>query len=121
MSERVEIDGGFRLGAEFFKEIVPAGEDLADKALSADQIAVRLEIPSAHDMPFSLFDKALDAAEQRGVVLLHPFVKQGFVVAEDEAVVFLAEIGGDAEGGKRFRDAFFDFPEPDDVDVRIAD
>lgn len=104
-----------------FRENNIAGKDLAHKALACGQIAVRLEIPAAHDVPPSLFDELLNAPEKRGIIFLHPFVKHRFVVAENETLVILAEIRRDAESGKRLRHTLLDLPKPDGVDMCVAD
>ena len=121
VAESVEVDDGFRFDAEFFEKIIFAGENLAHKALACGQVAVRLEIPAAHDVPFALFDELLDAPEERGIVFLHPFIKHRLVVAENKALVILAEICRYAESGKRLRHALLDLPKPYGVDMRVAD
>ena len=42
-------------------------------------------------------------------------------MVEDEPVEVLAEVGGGAEGGKRLGRAFLPLPEPDGIQVRVAE
>ena len=58
---------------------------------------------------------------QGSVVLLHPAVDEGLVVAEDAAVEFTAEAGGRAEGGQSRGRALLPFPLPDGIEVGVGD
>ena len=83
MSERVEIDRSGGANSKFFFKIALPLPDLTDKAFSRWHIAVGLEIPSSHNVPFSCLDKLLYFCEKLGSVLLHVFVYRYLVVTED--------------------------------------
>ena len=121
MTEGIKIYCRFRLYAEFIKEIIFSRENLAHKALARGEIAIGLEIPAAHDMPFALAYKLLYAGEKMRVVFLYPFIKHGFIMAENKPVIIIAEICGNTEGGKRLGYALLYFPEPYGVDMCITD
>ena len=120
MTESVKVYSSVRFYPELFKEVISSRKYLAYEAFAAGDIAVRLEIPTTHYVPFALFYKANYSAEKNGIVLFNPFVKHGFVVAEDEAVIIVAEVCGYAEGRKRFGNAFFYFPKPYGIYMRVA-
>ena len=120
MAERVKIDGGGGENAEFIHEIALALQDLACNALAAGHIDVGLEVPAAHDMPFSCLDKNFDLLKKRGVVFLYVFVDRGLVVAE-HVIELSCEVDGGAKGGKHHARALLPIPLPDRVDVSVAD
>ena len=55
------------------------------------------------------------------LVFLHPAVENRLVVVEDESVELLAQVGGGAESADRRRRALLPLPQPDRVEVRVAD
>ena len=55
------------------------------------------------------------------LVLLSPAVEERLVVVEDEILVALAEIGAGAVYRKRLREPVLLVPQPDRVEVRVAD
>jgi hypothetical protein len=59
--------------------------------------------------------------KQYGIVLFYPIVQQGFVVAEHKAGIFLYDFHRGAEGGNGLGAAFLPAPEPDRVQMGIAD
>jgi hypothetical protein len=121
MAEGIEVDRRARFNTEFLEEISLAHQGLADEGFASRQVAVRLYVPAAHDVPPALLHQSLDTAEQGGLVLLHPLVKNRLVVTKDELLELLTEPGGRAEGGERLSQAFLPHPQPDRVEVRIAD
>ena len=121
MPERVKIDGGGGRNAELFGKITPAFLDLAHKALAGGQVAVRLQMPAAHDVPFARFDQVPDARKQRRFVFFRVAVEQRLVVAENVTVEFLAEPDRTAERGECGGGALLPFPLPDRIQVCVAD
>jgi hypothetical protein len=71
-------------------------------------------------VPLALFDEFLDAFKEGGFIFFDPLVKDDFVVIKDEAGEFFAEIGGDTESGNSFGGAFLPGPEPDRIEVCVA-
>jgi hypothetical protein len=121
MAERVEIGARFDVHAEFFPEVSFSAEGLADEGLTAGHVTVRLEEPPAQDVPFFLRDQLLNSFEEGWLVFLDPLIENGFVMAEDEIVVPLAEFRGRPEGGEGFARAFRPFPQPNRIEVGVAD
>jgi hypothetical protein len=121
VAEGIEVDGRPGLDPELLGEIALAEQDLADERLAARHVAVGLDVPAAHDVPFPLPDEPADPAEQGRLVLLDPFVEDGLVVAEDEPGMFLAKFGGLTEGRQGLPRAFLPLPEPDRVEVGVGD
>lgn len=120
MTEGVKVYSRSRLNSEFLKEIISSCKYLADKALPAGNVAVRLEIPAAHYVPFAFLYKADDSAEQNRIVFFDPFIEHCFVMTEDETVIIIAEVCGNAICRKRFGNALFDFPKPHGIYMSIT-
>ncbi|MNC23704.1 hypothetical protein D3C75_717360 [compost metagenome] len=74
VAEGIEIDCRRRPYAELFAEITPARQHLACERFARRHVAVRLQIPAAHDMPSALPHQPLDAGEQRRFVFLDPLI-----------------------------------------------
>ena len=121
MAERIKVDRRGRLHTELFAEIRASGQNLAHKALAGRHIAVRLQVPAAHNMPLARTDKRADFFKQRRFVFLDPAVQQRFVVVENEAVEPLAQSRRDTERRERFGCAFLPLPLPDGIEMRVAD
>ena len=71
MAEGVKAIGNFRNHSEFLHKIFMSLKNLTHKAFARRYIAVRLQIPSAHYMPASLFNQRLYAFKQLGLIFLH--------------------------------------------------
>ncbi len=120
MPERIEIGGRFDLHSEFRSKKPFPLQDLTDERFAAGHIAVGLDEPTAQDGPAFFPDEPPDAAEQGRFVLLDPVVKERLVMGEHEIPPGLAESGGRAEGGQGFARPFRPFPEPDRIDMGVA-
>ncbi len=120
MPEGVEVDGCRGDGIEFLFEISAPEQRLAHEGFARRHVAVRLEVPTAHDAPLAGGDQLLDAREEGRLELLHPAVEDGLVVAED-VIELVAEVGGAAECAEGRGDALLPFPLPDRVEVGVAD
>jgi len=121
MAKGIEIHRDARLDSEFGLEVAAALKNLPHKRLTRRHIAVGLEIPPAHDVPFPGRDKAPDSLEEQRVVFFGPFIEQRLVVVEDEDIEFLAQISRSPEGGQCCRSAFLTFSQPHGVEVGVAD
>jgi hypothetical protein len=110
MTERIKIDGGRRSNAELIAEVPPAYQSLPHERFAARHVAVGLDKPTAHDMPFPLFHEPLNASEQSRIVFLNPFVQDRLVVVEYEPVIFLAQVCGYPECRHSFSGTLFPFP-----------
>ena len=119
--ERVKVARHRGHDSELVREQLPAEEDLARKGLAAREIAVRLQIPAPDDHPTARRDMRFDPCEEFRPVVSHPAIEQGFVVVEDELGILVQKIGRGFEGGKRFCEPLFPIPDPDGVDVGLAD
>ncbi len=62
-----------------------------------------------------------DSPEQLGIVALHPFVKKGFIVVEDEIRILIAKIGCHPVRRNRLGQTLLPRPEPHWVQMSIAD
>ena len=120
MPEGVEVHGGPGRNPELLGKIAPALQYLAHERLPAWHVAIGLEIPAAHDMPFALFDQVLNSFEQGRFEFLDPLVQNYFVVVENKTLILLAQFGGDPEGRNRFGGTFLPLPEPNRVDMGIT-
>mgnify|MGYP000084736447 CR=1 FL=1 len=121
MAKRIDIHCGARLDPEMLAKPRLADQNLADQRFARGQIAVRLQPPATHDMPLAGLDQFANALEQRRLVLLYPPIQHRFIVIEDEAREFVAEIGGATESRQRLGRAFLPFPQPHGIKMRIAD
>jgi hypothetical protein len=72
-------------------------------------------------MPSFFSDQFLDLRKQLWLEAFHPFIEQSFIVVEDKILEFLTKLGGCPEGGKSFGSTLFPFPQPDRVDVGVAE
>ena len=72
-------------------------------------------------MPASVSYQVANAGEQLRIVLLDPVIEYGLVVVEDEARMCFAELSSDAEGRNRLREPILPVPQPDRVQMGIAD
>ena len=119
--EGIEVGAGLDVHAELLAEPALAQQDLPDEGLAAGHVAVGLQPPASGDVPAAGPHQLADALEERRLVLLHPAIQDGLVVAEDEAVEALAELRRAAEGGQGLGGPLLPLPQPDGIDVRIAE
>ena len=119
--ERVEVDRRGHVHAELVLEVALADQALADERFAAWHIAVRLDVPAAHDVPLAPLDQSANPPEQGGLVFLDPPVEDRLVVVEDESVELVAQVGGGAERGHSLSRAFLPFPQPDRIKMSVAD
>jgi hypothetical protein len=71
-------------------------------------------------MPLSGLNQSLDPFEQLGLVFLNPLVQNCFVMVEDKVLGLFTEIRSRAERRNGFTRAFFPFPLPDGIEMRVA-
>jgi hypothetical protein len=72
--ERIDVERRFRAHAEFLFEIALPFLDLTDKCLARRNIAIGLQVPTAHDEPFAFRNELFNFLEEFGVVLFYKFV-----------------------------------------------
>lgn len=67
---------------KFLHKIPLSGYDLTQDAFTGRKVAVRLQIPAAHDVPLLRFDQLPDALKQRRFIFLDPAIEQRLIVAK---------------------------------------
>ena len=120
MPEGVEVHGGPGCDPKLFGKIAPPQQYLAHERLTARHIAIGLEIPAAHNMPFAFFDQLLNPFEQGRFEFLDPLVEDYFVVVKNKTLILLAQFGGYPESRNRFGSAFLPLPKPNRVDMGVT-
>ncbi len=120
MAEGVEIHRGDRHFAEFVVEIEPSTQNLAENGLSRGHIAVRLQKPSAYNLPSSLRHLFPDPFEQFRLVFLHPLVYQRLVMVEHKVRILVDESGSRAVGRDALHHSGLPLPKPHRIQMRIA-
>ena len=120
VSEGVKIDRRRWADAEMLRKIAASDQNLPHNAFAARHVAVRLQKPAAHHMPFSLADQRLDLLKKRGIVPFNIPVDRHLVMAED-IVKFPRQIYGGTERGQRRKGALILRPLPDGVQMGVAD
>ena len=73
----------------------------------------------AHN-PVDWYPWGAEAFEKARVVLLNPLIQNGLIMIENKGVICFAQFRRRSEGGYRFGGAFLPIPQPDRVEVRIA-
>ena len=71
-------------------------------------------------MPATRGNKAPYARKQGRIVLFYPTVEQSFVMVENESTMRLTEIRGDAKGRYSFGETVLPVPQPDWIEVGVA-
>jgi hypothetical protein len=72
-------------------------------------------------VPAALGDRLFDLGEERGVFGLNPGVDLRLAACEVQAGVFRQAVDGGLAGGERLGAAFAPAPQPDGVEVGLAD
>ena len=119
--ERVEIDGGAGVHSELLTEPAATDQHLPHEGFPGRHVAVRLDLPPAHDVPASGLDQTADSFEQDGFKLLDPLIQQGLVVAKNQLIRQVTAIGRRPEGRNRSGGAFLPFPLPAGIKMGVAD
>ena len=88
--------------------------------LTARKITVRLQVPTAHHMPLTTSHEPPDSFEERRIVLFDPLVELDLIAVEDEALELLAQVAHGAGQCQGLTDPLGPLPEPDRVEMRIA-
>ncbi|MBA7681305.1 hypothetical protein ES703_89643 [subsurface metagenome] len=91
MAEGVKVYRRRWFNAEMLFEVALAQQNLPDKRFTAGHIAVGLQIPAAHDVPFVGLDQFLNPLEQCWVVLLDPLVENDFIMIENKCGIVFAK------------------------------
>jgi hypothetical protein len=104
---------------KFLLKILAADGYLTDEGLATRHEAIGLEIPTAHNVPFALFYKPLNAGKKVGRILFYRFVQERFVMAE-YIVKLIGKVSGGSEGRYRGGYALVPRPLPYGVDVRVT-
>ncbi len=106
---------------KFLFEIALAVQPLAHERLARRDIAVRLDPPAAGQLPAPFGHPPAYLGEHGRVGLLDPLVKGRLAGGEHEIGVLVHAVERRAEGGVRLVVAVLPLPQPDRVDVGVAD
>jgi hypothetical protein len=107
--------------AEAAQEVALAQQRLADQGFPTGQVAVGLDPPAAGELPPPFGNAPADLVEHLGVVLFDPLVIGGGAGDELEPGVFVHAVERRAEGGLDLLQPLGGLPEPDHVEVAVAD
>jgi hypothetical protein len=121
MPEGVHVVGHGRREPEAVHEVAPTVPELAAPALRRREVRVGLDDHRAGDVPLPAAHELVHPRGELGVQPRDPPVQPRLTAGEDELRVLVAAIGGGAEGRERFVDAGRPAPQPDRVDVGVAD
>ena len=119
--ERIDVVADRRNPAELLEEVALGDQRLADKGFAARDVAIGLDPPAADELPAALGDAFPDLLEHPGIDLLDPFVVRRRVAGEDELRVLVHPVQGGPEGRADLLVALLPLPQPDRIDVRVAD
>ena len=121
VAEAVDVVADRRRDPEPVAEIALPMRDLAVKPGFGRQVQVGLQELAAGDVPLPALDMLADALEQLGMQLLHLLVEPGLAAREDELRILVAPVGRRAHRGQRLVGSSLPGPQPDRVDVGVAD
>ena len=93
---------------------------MSHEGLPGGHIAVRLQIPAAHDVPLPLGDQPPYSPKKHGIIFFDILIQKRFVVIEDKPPVLFTYLGGDTKSAQRLGRAFLPFPKPHGIQVRVA-
>ena len=119
--EGVDVVGDGRREPEALGEVAPAVAELAPPALRRRQVRVGLDDHRAGDVPLPAAHERVHPLRELGVQPRDPAVQPRLPAREDELRVLVAAVGGGAERRERLVHAGRPAPEPDRVDVGVAD
>jgi len=121
VAEAVDVEADARRDAELLLEVTLPDQALADERLAAGDVAVRLDPPAAGDLPAPFGHALPDLLEHGRIGAFHPLVEGRRAGDEDEVAILGHAIQSRAEGRPHLLEAFLPGPQPDRVDVGIAD
>ena len=121
MAEAVDVVADGRRHPEPVAEVTLPVDDLSAKTHFGRQVEVGLDELAAGDVPLPAFDEFPDAGEQIRANLLHLLVDPCLAAGEDELGVLIAAIGRRCHRRECLIRAGLPGPQPDRVDMRIAD
>ena len=119
MPKGVEIDCRRRRFSKLLLKIALALLNLADEAFTAWHIAIRLKIPTAHDMPFPCFHKILNPRKQRGRIFFDVFIDRNLVMTKYVIKLF-GEIYRRLKGRQHRADPLLPIPLPNRVEMSVT-
>ena len=94
---------------------------MAADALGRWQVAIGLLDPSADRLPATGLHKAADLRKEPGITFLDPTVNLRRGTSELHARIFAHAVDRAIDRGQRFGRAIARRPEPDGIEVRLAD
>ena len=97
MSERVKIYCRCWGFIKLFFEIPSSVFYLSDKRFTRQHCTIRLKVPTAHNMPFSIGNQLLYTPKQFRFIFLNPLIQKCFVVIKYKSVNFLTKVRSGAE------------------------
>ena len=87
------------------------------ESLRGRQIAVRLNIPTAHNMPATGGDMRPDPFKEGGGIIFNDLIKPRLAAGDVQFGVFVQQFAGGAGSGKDFVDPLLPFPQPNRVQM----
>ena len=121
VAEGIHIIAGFHGYAEFLAEIALAQKQLPGEGFAGGHVAIGLNPHAAHDFPAALAHPFLNFPEHVRIDFLHPLVITGAGGGKDEIGRFPDAVQGGTEGGQNLLHTLLPMPEPDGVDMGVAD
>ena len=121
MPKGVHVVADLHIDAEFLLEVTFSVEALAHETFGGGQVAVGLFDPASHNFPAAFRDIVFDALVEAWIGLLHPSVDLRGSTGEAKVRLTIQEIDRGLQGGHRLRAAILPRPEPDGIEVSLAD
>ena len=121
MAEAVHVVAELRARAECLFIIALAVERMPRERFAAGRVAVGLKPPAARDHPAALLNAAPDLLEHRRLVFLNPLIIARARAGEYEIVEFVHAVERRAERRLDLGEALLPAPQPDRIDMRVAD
>ena len=112
-------DGGF--DAQVGAHVALAEQHLAHKRLAGGEVHVGLDDHAVDHVPAAGGDRLLDLRKEGGVLRLDPGVDLRLAACEVKVRVFGQPVDGRLAGAERLGAAFGPAPEPDGVEMGLAD
>ncbi len=121
VAEAVHVVSGGDLDSQLFPRVADPDLHVLPERRREGQVAVGLEVPAADDRPPAGGDVSADALEEAGVERLDALVEPRVPAGEHDIGFRIEQVAGRPAGRERLADAGRPPPEPDRVEVGIAD
>src|SRR5581483_11767327 len=121
VAERVDVRARRRGDAERLAQVVLPVERLAHERLAGGDVAVGLDPPAADHLEAAARDVRADPREELRIALVDPGEEERRVAREDVVRVLVEAVDRRLERRAHLLVALRPLPQPDRIDVRIAD